>query len=270
MSIVFITYGNMAYSQSKHRIIKEAQCLDIFDKIVAYGPENLSEEVTKNPLFQYKKGGGYWIWKSYIIKKTLQNMNDGDILVYCDAGCSLYRSNLWNKYFSYLDKKSILAFKINCLNYQYVKSKVVNEFKKFNGKYWHYSYQIAATVIFLKKDNFTMNFINEWWHYCIPDFILDVSPQDLYLEDKRFIDHRHDQAVFTALIYKYIKTCNIKLKWNDFEAKRNGQAIRATRISNLNKRSNERESIIKNFLRHNIVLPWRDLKHFFWSLKNEL
>lgn len=266
MNKIFITYGNTNYQQSKQRIIKEANSLDIFNTTIAYGPEDLPEIITQGPLFQYKKGGGYWIWKSYIINKTLQTMNDGDILVYADAGCSLLQSNQWDKYFSDLKKHSMLAFKINCLNYQYIKAKVVNEFKRTNGKNWHYSYQIAATTLFLKKDNFSCNFINEWCNYCTEDFILDVPPQDIAQENKKFVEHRHDQAILTALIYKYLQTHNIKLRWNDFEAKREGQAIRATRISDTGKRSGEKEFKIKNILRWNIILPWRNIKQSIWKL----
>lgn len=270
MNKIFITYGNANYQQSKQRIIKEADSLDIFDKIIAYGPEDLSEQIIKGPLFQYRKGGGYWIWKSYIINKTLQTMNDEDILVYADAGCSLLQSNQWDKYFSDLKKHSMLAFKINCLNYQYIKSKVVNEFKRMNGKKWHYSYQIAATVLFLKKDNFTCNFINEWCNYCTEDFILDVPSQDIAQENKRFIEHRHDQAILTALIYKYLQTHNIKVRWNDFEAKRTGQAIRATRISDTGKRSSEKENKLKNLIRYSLILPMRDIKQQFWTILNKI
>ena len=36
-----------------------------------------------------KRGYGYWLWKSYIIKKTMDMMKDGDILLYLDSGCEI-------------------------------------------------------------------------------------------------------------------------------------------------------------------------------------
>lgn len=270
MKIVFITYGNSTYEKSKQRIIKEAQNLNLFNQIIAYGPDNLSNEIKLSPLFQYKKGGGYWIWKSYIIKETLKKMDEGDILFYADAGCSLFPSKQWEKYFSYLKKTSILVFKINCLNYRYIKNNVINAFKKTNGNYWHYSYQIAATTFFIKKNEFTTKFIEEWCNYCTPEFILDVPTKERIFENKKFIDHRHDQAIFTALIYKYYYKHNIKIKWNDFEAKRKNQAIRASRISDFSRRSNNKENKIKNIIRYTIILPLRNVKQFFWISFNNL
>ena len=32
---------------------------------------------------------GFWLWKPFIIKKTMENMNDGDVLLYLDCGCEL-------------------------------------------------------------------------------------------------------------------------------------------------------------------------------------
>ena len=36
-----------------------------------------------------KRGYGYWLWKPYLIMKTLEQMNDNDILVYADCGCEI-------------------------------------------------------------------------------------------------------------------------------------------------------------------------------------
>ena len=42
--------------------------------------ENHSSFIENN-----KKGYGYWLWKPYIIKKTLEKMKKGDILLYLDV-----------------------------------------------------------------------------------------------------------------------------------------------------------------------------------------
>ena len=38
-------------------------------------------EKHKNFINNNKRGYGYWIWKSYIVYKNLQKMNNGDILI---------------------------------------------------------------------------------------------------------------------------------------------------------------------------------------------
>ena len=57
---------------------------------------NKYEEILKN-----KKGAGFWIWKHQIIKQQLEKVNDGDIVVYSDAGSSL-NLNAGNKFNEYI------------------------------------------------------------------------------------------------------------------------------------------------------------------------
>lgn len=45
---------------------------------------------------------GLFIWKPYIILKTLENMNENDIMVYSDAGMHLNVKGK-NKFYEYLE-----------------------------------------------------------------------------------------------------------------------------------------------------------------------
>lgn len=272
MKKYLITYGNQAYTTSKNRLLKEAQALNRFDKIITYSPEHLSEKIKNSSLYQNYangKGGGYWIWKSYIIQKTLQQMNDNDILVYVDAGCSLYQTKQWKQYFDYLKNYDMLTFRINCINEQYIKKSVVEVFNPINGHYWTKCYMIASGIIFLKKTKFTVDFVNEWMNNGTPKMLFDVLPQERKEQISAFIDHRHDQALFTALLYKYKPIGKIKVIWNDFEAKHKGQAIYASRISDKGIRSSNRENKIKMIVRKYIVLHLRSLRQFFWETLNK-
>ncbi len=39
--------------------------------------------------FQTQRDGGLWLWKSYLINKTLHVLSDGDYVMYVDAGSYL-------------------------------------------------------------------------------------------------------------------------------------------------------------------------------------
>ena len=70
--IHLISYGDNNYFRAKKRIYKEAKNTDWFNTITLYGPEILSNNFKnkfKN-ILNKKRGAGYWIWKSYIIKKN--------------------------------------------------------------------------------------------------------------------------------------------------------------------------------------------------------
>jgi len=95
---LFLTYGNDRFNLSKKRICKEANDLNIFDKIICETDKTIindtefSNQLLNNDfknVFNSRRGGGYYIWKPYIIYKHLQLLNENDILVFVDAGCKI-------------------------------------------------------------------------------------------------------------------------------------------------------------------------------------
>ena len=87
----FITYGTNRYSHSKFRLAKQVESLQIFDSVDVCDEKNISlgfKEKHKEVLNK-AHGGGFWIWKYYIILRTLETMEDGDIVLYLDSGSTL-------------------------------------------------------------------------------------------------------------------------------------------------------------------------------------
>jgi hypothetical protein len=70
---------------SKNRIKNEAESFNIFDNIVIYNDENLKTDFPEfwsthgNFINNNSRGYGYWIWKSYLVLKTLESMNENDM-----------------------------------------------------------------------------------------------------------------------------------------------------------------------------------------------
>jgi len=92
----FISFANSDGPYGTKRIIKEANDTKIFDETMAYSEKDFDADFKAkcgDRFEKYKRGYGYWSWKPYIIKKTLEKMNDDDILVYADAGCQVKKEN---------------------------------------------------------------------------------------------------------------------------------------------------------------------------------
>lgn len=106
----FIKYGDEAYAKSKQRLVDQAKKSRYFDKIIAYGKKDLKGQILDSPLLNFSRGGGYWLWKPYVIMETLKDMKEGDILVYADSGCSVYKSRGWARYFNHFKKFNLLVF----------------------------------------------------------------------------------------------------------------------------------------------------------------
>lgn len=213
MKKIFIAYADNNLAYSLKRIGRQARRLGIFDEVILYTPADLPEYILHSPLMQYERGGGYWAWKPVIIHETLQSHNDGDIVVYVDAGCTLNRSTEWDLMFKLMAEYDTICFHYDA---------VMPMWEKFGNtssqiKYWtkqsaldfldsychdtgyHESLKIWGGLLFLKgKDN---SFLGHWLDITLnhPDVIADPTKEELRVQPVGFAFHKHDQSVITAL-----------------------------------------------------------------------
>ena len=103
MKIHLITYGDSNYNKSKKRLCKEAEDTCWFDTITEYGPDDLPTDFKDkfSEILSLPRGGGYWIWKPIIINKKLHEIDEDDILVYLDAGCTISKMGE-KRFFEYI------------------------------------------------------------------------------------------------------------------------------------------------------------------------
>ncbi|MDA0079651.1 hypothetical protein [Brachyspira hyodysenteriae] len=101
------------------------------------------------------RGFGYWCWKPFIVLKTLESMNDNDILVYADVGCHFNKEGI-DRFYEYLDlviNNSRLCFKLDLdsLEKKWTKSDLFNYFYVLNNQNITDTPQILATYFFIFK-----------------------------------------------------------------------------------------------------------------------
>lgn len=98
MKKTFVTYGDDNYRESLERIGREARATGVFDSVRLYTPADLPEPFASYTR-DYPRGGGYWLWKPFVIVSELDRAAEGDIVVYADAGCTLMPHADWQRYF---------------------------------------------------------------------------------------------------------------------------------------------------------------------------
>ena len=109
MNIKFITYGNLPkFKNAVQRITLQAKYIDYFSECVSETDVSIKSDPTFHEIleksssfsniFNSMKGGGYWLWKPYIIYKHLSTLNESDLLYYADAGCALQVDNKSKKH----------------------------------------------------------------------------------------------------------------------------------------------------------------------------
>lgn len=199
-----INYANGRYLTAQQYCSQSARQAG-FDEVISYTINDIDKEFyekNKNILNQ-QRGAGYWLWKPYFIDKTLEKMQDGDLLVYSDSG-SYYQSSvqpLIDRIKN--DKYGVLSFELNGLfEKEYTKRDAFILMGLDEDKYAQSS-QREATYIWIIKNNFTVKLIKEYLEFAQNENIITDLPNTMGENYTGFKDHRHDQSIWSLLCKKY-------------------------------------------------------------------
>ena len=198
-----INYANGRYLKAQEYCSQSAKAAG-FDEVISFSINDIDRDfLEKNiKILSQPRGAGYWIWKPYFIKKTLDKMNDGDLLVYSDSG-SYYQSSTQPLIdFIQKEKTGVLSFELKgLLEKVYTKRDTFSLMGLDEPKYSESS-QREATYIWLIKNEFTVKLIDEYLEFAQDERIItDLPSQSENFPD--FQDHRHDQSIWSLLCKKY-------------------------------------------------------------------
>lgn len=217
----FLTFASEHYVGAASRILRQANECRIFDKIISYNENFLKNDpefwdIHKNFVENNHRGYGYWIWKPYIIKKTMETMKDGDYLLYLDSGSEIgnHRLHEFNILFEIAERDLIVGTTTHHEK-DWCKKDLLLILDMIHDKYLHNSPQRQAGEILFYICDKTRNFVNKWYELCCDYHLVDDSISFLEPEFDCFIEHRHDQSIFSLLTKKY-EIFSIDHSLNDF------------------------------------------------------
>jgi hypothetical protein len=206
---VFITFGagSQKYYDAVDRLTTQVKNLNLFDTVIGYTDTDLKNDTSfwnkhSEFILNNRKGYGYWIWKSYLIMKTLDTMNENDILVYNDCGCEINPSkkDKMIEIFNIVDTDLIVGSFTGLSEKPWNKMDVLLYLDMNDEKYL--SNQRQGGVLCIKKCQKTYNLFKEWYEICCNYNLIDDSPSVAKNYDE-FVEHRHDQSIFSLLTKKY-------------------------------------------------------------------
>lgn len=237
--VYLLSFADSRMQRSLDRLAKQAKSLNIFNDIYMFIENDLPvdfREHFKDKLIPGSKGYGYWSWKPEVILMALDRIQDGDCLLYIDAGCHL-NSRGKQRLLEYLkileqEETGIVAFKaiqptednsslvydgrklFDQSNYRWIKGDLLDHLGMKDNSSVVYDQAIGAGVIFIKKCDRAIKIVKEWqkiiWHHFN---LLDDTPS-VSANLAGFIEHRHDQAIWTLLCLKNrIKTLSAYEYW---------------------------------------------------------
>lgn len=213
MKTVFIAYANDTMAYSLKRIGCQARKTGVFNDVYLYTPDDIPQFVRESPLFPYHRGAGYWCWKPVIIEETLKKYEEGTVVVYVDAGCTLRKSSQWEQYFRLMERFDCICFQYDEYQPQWKKwgsESAKNKFwtkkatldfarEKYPGLDVDNITQVLTGILFFKGKNNRL--LKEWKEqmYAFPYLVSDPFGNELKEQYPGFAGHRHDQSLFTPL-----------------------------------------------------------------------
>lgn len=202
--LYFLSFADKRYASSMLRLQNEVYSFP-FSKYFFYTENNLPGSYKRNLRYKmHRRGFGYWKWKSFIVKRLLTTMQEGDILVYSDCGVH------WNKYGmkrfeEYVEmlkcsKENILAFQQPYLEKDYTKGDLLYALNAYDNEKLTMTLQLWAGVFFIKKTTESIRIVDCWFDICHNQYDLITDKISNQRNLKGFIENRHNQSIFSLIV----------------------------------------------------------------------
>lgn len=87
-NVTVINFCDENFQQTRSLCSKSAIEKGKATRVIEYSPKMIDEIFKRqnHDILSQTRGAGLWIWKPYFIKKTLEEMREGEYLFYTDAG----------------------------------------------------------------------------------------------------------------------------------------------------------------------------------------
>jgi len=155
-------------------------------------------------ILELPRGGGYWLWKPYIIHETLKRIEKNSLLFYMDSSYTCV-GNL-DRVWAYTDTNDIMVWKNKPNSTVYY----MKEWCKMDVMRRYFDYDLHsqdeicwAGAMVLKKTSYVESIIDDWLQLCCSyENITDAESKEP--NSSSFKEHRHDQSLLTIVLYRYM------------------------------------------------------------------
>lgn len=198
-----VSYSNKNFSKSQEFLDNSLKNLSKNIIHRKFSQDDLPQEFLKKnkAQFESKRGGGYWVWKPFIILDSLLKAKDGDFIGYVDSGMAVSKDiNILFDYFAD-HNGDIFLFQNHGLPNQVWTKRDCFHLMDCDNEHFYFKDQVNAAVQIYRRSERSIQFLKEYLNYC-EDFQVVSDSKNIYTENfLSFKEHRHDQSVLTNLAY---------------------------------------------------------------------
>lgn len=205
-AIHFLSFGSGPFHGAVRRIADEAQTMNVTN-IHVYDETTLPDDFHQRYesfVRRAPRGYAYWLWKPYLTLYTLQNhMQDGDTLVYCDAGCMLNTTPRGSDALAkavqaaQVSPCGMLAFATGHVEYKWTKIDLL-DFLDVSPQHRNTN-QLIATGFVICKTPRSVQVVEDWLSIASRDNHHYLDDSHSHIPEQGLFEHRHDQSIFSCL-----------------------------------------------------------------------
>lgn len=200
--ICVVNFANKAYREQQEACSQSALTYGKADRVIAYSENDLPRDYfNENPnVTSYSRGYGLWLWKPYLILKTMEELQEGDILFYVDSGATFIdRINHLTPLVQNA-KDDIILFDIPLLNEDWTKGEV---FRYTNYTPKENERQIMGGLVLLRVSAQSKAIMQQWYELCREERLLSPMIFDSSIKNGSFfVSHREDQSLLSIVARK--------------------------------------------------------------------
>ena len=186
-----ISYATGRFKESQ-KILEVESMKYGADQVISYGPKDIEPSfVSKNiKILSNPKGAGLWLWKPYLILKTLLESNEGDIVLYCDAG--MYPISDLKPLFELAQEKEAVLFQVHNRKVKdWTTSKCI-DLMNCSDEILEMEQVCGAPQVY-KRCKRSISFLKNLVFHCENYDLINDFGSNI---------HRHDQSILSILAYQ--------------------------------------------------------------------
>ena len=178
-----------------------------FDFILNYRRSHLDPKFVKQnfAILNQKKGAGFWLWKPWIILRTLETVPEDAIVVYMDSGV-LFRNSV-TPLIELATDQEIILFEYDIEEYW---GKPINVTKReifialdCDNEICHQGKHVWAGAAVFRNTVRSRAFVKEWLDHCMNEKLLTDALDPSVQQYPNFVRQYHDEAILNTLYNKY-------------------------------------------------------------------
>lgn len=205
MNVYFVSYADEHYRAYQEELIERCKSCENLKGYFCYNRSSIEGTQfykDNKKILDMKRGGGYCLWKPYIILDSFNYIDEGEAIFYLDSGDN-FRCGAIDVIKERMETNDMLLFDGCYRNRSWTKRDCFVQMGCDNEEYWN-TVQLEAGICVFKKCTKSKKILKEWIKYASdPRIGTDMENECEEENFESFRDHRDDQSVITNLAVRH-------------------------------------------------------------------